>query len=201
MDFLQGMFLGPVWAQTDYQDRGHKTLHFVIGLLASMFAVAYLLLPRLSLYFPISPGLLSVLVVALLGVLPWLASRYFYYPFMVKLLVLFAYFCQYAGLWLLVVKQLARHIELKDLDPLAMVGQTANNIMTRATNFFSFLDGLTATLVGVMVSALLMAIAGICFLLFCIFVPVFCFYLMKRAQRFLDRLVRNYLLRAGKISR
>lgn len=192
MDFWEGEFLGPRWAQTDYEDRRHPAFHFFVGFIALAVGLAMYFVPALQRYLPLPALFYLFTSLVLLIALPFVAARYHGLPRPVKVLVLLAYALMYLSSWCFVLKSFMGDEPGASASGLVMqIGELANNLMANLAGFFSFLGGLSATLAGVAAGAILLALVGIVILVLAIYAPLLYFFLLKKLQRLWDSFILN----------
>ncbi len=189
MDFWEGVFLGPVWSHTDYQDRKHPGFHFAVGLVALAYLALHFFLTPFDFLFPIPAFVYLGITLVLILVLPFTAAKYYARALPMKIITLVSYALQYILAWLFIVKTLVSNTSIDPMDAFLSLGELANNIMAGMAEFFSFLGGLPATLAGVISGAVLMGLAGILIFILAVYTPLFVFFLIKRIQRLVDRFV------------
>ena len=189
LDFWEGALLGPVWVQTDYQDRKHRGFYFAIGVCCLVSLLAYIFVPALKPVLSFSPYVYLAISAILLLVLPFAASRYRSLPLIARLLVIAAYILQYLAAWAFVVKLLSVKTSIDPMEIFIDFGHLANNIMGAASSFFAFLGGLKATLAGMIVGALLLGLAGLLALIVATYLPLLYLFCIKKLQRLVDTLV------------
>lgn len=96
MDFLEGALLGPLWSDTDYEDRSHVLLG--VGYIVFVYACVFWLLRRAKSPF-LFTGYTSLvwlaLTVFLLVTSSYLASRYYRTGLVGRFAILGGMFCKY----------------------------------------------------------------------------------------------------------
>ncbi|MDO5016058.1 MAG: hypothetical protein Q4E09_03515 [Eubacteriales bacterium] len=189
MDFWEGALLGPIWVQTDYQDRKHRGFYFAVGICCLASLLAYLFVPSLTPILSFSPYVYLGVSAALLVLLPFAASRYRSFPLIARIFILLAYILQYLAAWAFVVKLFSIKTNIDPMEIFMDFGHLANNIMGAASSFFAFLGGLSATLVGMIVGALLLGLAGLLALIVATYLPLLYLFLIKKLQRLVDALI------------
>lgn len=187
MDFWEGEFLGPRWAQTDYADRRHPAFHFVVGFVALAMVLALYFLPSLERFIPLPAPFYLLTSLVFLIALPFAAARYYAFPHLLRVLILLGYGLMYFSSWCFVLRNFTGVKSGNSAGGLVrQIGELANNLMANLAGFFSFLGGLSATLAGVAAGAILLALVGIVILILAIYVPLLYFFLLKKLQRLWD---------------
>lgn len=189
MDFWEGALIGPVWVQTDYQDRKHRGFYFALGVVCILFLLAYVFFDRLAFFLPLPNFVYLLIAIFLTLALPFAGARYRAMSLPVKVLVLFAYAFQYIAAWSFVVKLTSQYVTLEIMDLFMAFGNMANSIMVTASGLFSFLGGIASTLAGMVMGGVLMGLAGILAFILSIYIPLIVFFILKRLQRLVDALV------------
>lgn len=188
MDYLEGVLLGPVWSDTDYENRSHKGA----ALLSSAvfwFAFVYLLLkfyadtlsPLLQ-----TPSIWTGIFIAGILITPILSYYYYHLPFVVRLLVLAIHAAKYVAAVLLVysliVPAISLNFETLLPDMLEWMDSTVGTFVERNTEVYE----LFGLLVSGIVIVLLGAVAVILMVLAIIFAPILYLQAVKYIQRLFD---------------
>lgn len=193
MDFWEGEFLGPIWAHTDFDDRRHPGFHFFIGFIALVSFILVYFVPRTARVLRGTPLTYLLLTIFFIITLPFLAERYHRFSKITQLLILLLYALQYFLSWAFVLKSLAEASSVQSAAGLFFeFGEIANNFMAAMSDFFSFMGGISATLLGVVTGSLLMGLIGILLFIAAVYVPLLYFFLIKRLQRLVDSFVCKY---------
>ena len=95
MDYLEGLFLGPLWSDTDYENRRHTGLFLLYGL-SVVGVIAYSYLTGGFAGLLAGHQILKIILLMLLFLAsPFMCFRYYRMPTWVKLPVLLAEAAKY----------------------------------------------------------------------------------------------------------
>lgn len=188
MDYLEGVLLGPVWSDTDYENRSHKGA----ALLSSAvfwFAFVYLLLkfyadtlsPLLQ-----APSIWTGIFIAGILITPILSYYYYDLPFIVRIIVLAIQAAKYLAaillIYSLIVPVISLNFETLLPDALEWMDSTVGTFVERNTEVYE----LFGLLVSGIVIVLLGALAVILLLLAIVFAPIVLLQAIKYIQRLFD---------------
>lgn len=190
MDFLEGFCLGPIWTDTDYNERRHSLCYLILGFLMILLVALCLVRPSLSSTLLLDYRWTNLTIALLLFIaLPFAAAYYHRIPRPWRYLILLGYIVQYWCFVAFMVQTLVLQLTPRQADLSSFFLDQINNMINNGVNFFAFLGGLTGNLSGIMGSALLLSFLFILFLFALLLVPVLYLILVKNLQRLWDRLV------------
>lgn len=188
MDYLEGVLLGPVWSDTDYENRSHKGAA-LLSSVAFWLAFVYLLLQFYS--DTLSPLLqtptiwLGIFIGGLL-ITPILSYYYYDLPFIVRIIVLAIQAAKYLAaillIYSLIVPAISLNFETLLPDALEWMDSTVGTFVERNTEVYE----LFGLLVSGIVIVLLGALAVILLLLAIVFAPIVLLQAIKYIQRLFD---------------
>lgn len=190
MDYLEGVLLGPVWSDTDYENRSHKGAA-LLSSVAFWLAFIYLLLQFFSdSLSPLlqTPSIWFGIFIGGLLITPILSYFYYNLPLVLRLVVLALQAMKYVAAVLLVysliVPAISLNFETLLPDLLEWMDSTVGTFVERNTEVYE----LFGLLVSGIVIVLLGAIAVIMFLLAVVFAPIIYLQAVKYIQRLFDML-------------
>ena len=188
-DFLEGELIGPAWVQTDYEGQTHSWFHFILGLFLSLFSLAMYFNQSFRRFLHLPAPLYLAIALFLLFALPLLASRYRRLPLPLCYCHLFAYLLMYYCAWAFPLKLIFEKVPTDQTDIFLFVGEFGNSVMSWTSNLFNSFGGLTASLMGVVLGAVVMGLALLAAVLLLSYAPLLYFFVWKRVQRLLDYLL------------
>lgn len=188
MDYLEGALLGPVWSDTDYENRTHKGAALLIS--AVFWAVFGILLIRFY-ADDLSPLLQNPsiwLTAALVGVVlaPILCYYYYNLPLLLRFVVLIFQAAKYAAavliIYSLVIPAISLNSESLLPDFIEWMDSTVGTFVERNTEVYELfgllVSGIVLVLAGVI--AFILALAAI------VLSPILYVQIVKYIQRLFD---------------
>lgn len=189
MDFWEGLFLGPLWTDSNFAERKHRGFYLVIGSLGAMLLLAYQFIQQLHVIFPWPALAYLAMSLALLLLLPFAAARYHGLFFPLRLGILAAYALQYGLAYAFVVKLLSQLRFFQPGDLLVQISEAVNRLMNDLSGFFAFLGSLQASLAAVLLGGFILFLLFFLIFLLLVSIPLLYFQMMRAMQRLVDRLV------------
>lgn len=196
MDFLEGFLLGPLWSDTEYENRKHTGFFWFIGLATCA------LLGFLFLYPEKAPILLETnltgliaLFVLLTLISPLISHVYYRMILPVRLAILLLQSLKFFSGMLVLVRLALPRIGI-DTDTLAQDAlDLINKIIGTSTDYFTKLAQGTGMLVGIVLGGLgvVMALASV--IVISLVVPILWLALLRIIQRGIDMLAIHTIIR------
>ena len=192
MEYWEGFYLGPVWSDSDFNDRRHPLLFTGISFLVFLLTV-------LSILFPEKTSGLFVLPVAanftigfiLLLALPFLWMVYYRQHLAVKFLILALYGLEYLCLLVAFVQFLLGHADIQIPKLMQVAVDVFDKLMSFSGEVFNFLGSLGSTIASVAGGIVIGGVLAVLGILLLIFIPFIYISLFRLVQRLVDRLVYN----------
>lgn len=188
MDYLEGALLGPVWSDTDYENRSHKGAALLLSL-AFWLGFLYLLLQFYQ--DALSPVLqtpsiwmLATIVAILLS--PILSYYYYNLPLVFRFIVLLFHAAKYVAavclIYSIVLPLISLNVDTLIPDLLLWMDNTVGTFVERNTEVYELFGLLVSGIVLVLLGALSLILS----LLAIALAPILYVQLVKYTQRLFD---------------
>lgn len=195
MDYIEGLFLGKLWSDTDFENRKHIGLFVLYGLLCDVIILyAYLLgksFPGIFLFGAIQFVLFILLFVAN----PFICFRYYRMPLWGKLLVIFEKIAK-----AVLVIDLTVHLAIPQVK--VQVGglqdylvNYLNSTLEKYTEKFAAEAGSFATVMGVLMGGIHTVLVFVLIIALAIVVPGLVFLLIRYIQFGYDWVIDKLILK------
>lgn len=196
MDFLEGFLLGPIWSDTEYEQRRHTGLYWFIGwLLLAAFAIMVFFPDKAPSWINM-PRFLPILLFLVLAIGSPFACRYYYQlNIFLKIGILLVQAAKYGFGLLALFQYFMPRIKL---DP-ATLPQDAleyfNVTMAKTTDYFEGMGKALGMLVGIVSGGILIVLTFVFYLLAATIIPAVYLFILKIIQRGIDLLAKKLLLK------
>lgn len=194
MDYLEGLFLGPLWSDTDYENRRHTGLFLLYGLsVVGLIAYSYFTGGFHSLLA--EQQIVKIILLMLLFLAsPFLCFRYYRMPVWVKLPILLAEAGKYFLLTVLMTTWVMPYtnVSLETLQQ-NMIG-FLNKTLETSTERFAASAGTFSTVLGVISGGVYLLFLASAVLILALLIPGTVFLLVRMLQYGYDKLVHTFVL-------
>ena len=195
MDYLEGLFLGKLWSDTDFENRRHLGLFTLYGFLVALI-FSYRYLTGRPLIFLGSFGTLQlVLFILLFLACPFICFRYYRMPLWGKLLVIFEKIAK-----AVLVIDLTVHLAIPQVK--VQVGgiqdylvNYLNSTLEKYTEKFAAEAGSFATVMGVLMGGIHTVLVFVLIIALAIVVPGLVFLLIRYIQFGYDWVIDKLILK------
>ena len=194
MDYLEGLFLGPLWSDTDYENRRHTGLFLLYGL-SVVGVIAYSYLTGGFAGLLAGHQILKIILLMLLFLAsPFMCFRYYRMPIWVKLPVLLAEAAKYFVLTVLMTTWVMpyTYVSLETLQA-NMIG-FLNKTLESSTERFAASAGTFSTVLGVITGGIYLLFLASAMLILALLIPGTIFLLVRMLQYGYDKLVHVFVL-------
>lgn len=194
MDYLEGLFLGPLWSDTDYENRRHTGLFLLYGL-SVVGVIAYSYLTGGFAGLLAGHQILKIILLMLLFLAsPFMCFRYYRMPIWVKLPVLLAEAAKYFVLTVLMTTWVMpyTYVSLETLQA-NMIG-FLNKTLETSTERFAASAGTFSTVLGVITGGIYLLFLASAMLILALLIPGTIFLLVRILQYGYDKLVHVFVL-------
>lgn len=191
MDYLEGALLGPMWSDTDYENRRHRGAGLWLSLLFWALLVYLTLLINKGQATVISskPVLWGVFLFLCILVSPLLSFIYYDHGFGIRLSILIFQAFKRCSLFFLFYSLTVPHLVIKLDDAFS---SSAMQSLNNAADVFLDNSGLSSSASGLVIAMVVLAFATIVFLivlfLFLALFPTFLTKLLDKIQHLVDLL-------------
>jgi len=194
VDYLEGLFLGPLWSDTDYENRRHTGLFLLYGLsVAGVIAYSYLT----GAFSGLLAGhqILKIILLMLLFLAsPFMCFRYYRMPIWVKLPVLLAEAAKYFIMTLLLTTWVMPYTYVAPETLQTNLIGFLNKTLETSTERFAASAGTFSTVLGVITGGIYLLFLACAVLILALLIPGTVFLLVRMLQYGYDKLVHTFVL-------
>lgn len=194
MDYLEGLFLGTLWSDTDYENRRHFGLFFIYGLaVVGLIIISFLtgkfnwLLSDLQI-----PKLIMLLALFLAS--PFLHFRYYRFPIWAKIPVLLVGAFKYTCATFLMTTFIMPYTQITFPEMQENMVSFLNKTLETSTERFAEAAGTFSTVLGVITGGVYIMFLFLFSLALAILIPGTLMILMRLLQHGYDKLVATFVL-------
>ncbi len=195
MDYTEGLLLGKLWSDTDYENRSHAGLFILYGLLTDVIVLYNFLMKT----FLMGLGKVTTLEIVLLSLLvvacPFICFRYYRMPIWGKLLVLAEKFFKAFLVTDISVMLMLRVIPIKPGELQDYLMDYLNNTLEDYTDKFAGKAGSFATVMGVIVGGVHTVLIAVLILAAAVLIPGMVFMTVRYLQYAYDWMIERVVLR------
>ena len=195
MDYLEGLFLGKLWSDTDFENRRHVTLFILYGLfIDAIILYTYFtgkLVPMLS-----GAGILKIAIFIILALAkPFVCFRYYRMPLWGKILVLLENLYMHMLIVGFTVAALLPRLTVQSGDLQTHLVDYLNGTLEKYTEKFVETAGSFSTVFGVVAGGLhVMVIFALCAVA-AIVIPGLVYIAYRMVQYGYDWLIAKFIIR------
>ena len=194
MDYMEGLFLGSLWSDTDYENRRHINLFILYGVVVCGIVV----LSSFTGQFADLLGGNRVVKLALYLLLflasPFLSFRYFRYPVYIKIPILLAQGFKYFIMTILFTTWTLPFVTASTSNVQEDIITFLNNTLESSTQLFADSAGTFSTVLGVITGGVYIVFLFAAIILLAILIPGTVFLIFKLLQFGYDKLVSKFIL-------
>ncbi len=195
MDYLEGLFLGKLWSDTDFENRRHAGLFFLYGFLVALLVllryftgVTYL---RIGNFGVIE----TVLLVLLMLGCPFICFKYYRMPFWGKLLVIGEKIFKSFLIMSFTVSLILPRIKVQSNGLQDFVINYLNGTLEKYTERFSSGAGSFATVMGVMAGGIHVVLVAVLIALAAVIIPGLVYLAFRYVQYAYDWVIDRLIIR------
>ena len=195
MDYLEGLFLGKLWSDTDFENRRHLGLFTLYGFLVALIFSYRYLTGRPLIFLGSFNTLQMVLLILLFLACPFICFRYYRMPLWGKLLVIFEKIAK-----AVLVIDLTVHLAIPQVK--VQVGglqdylvNYLNSTLEKYTEKFAAEAGSFATVMGVLMGGIHTVLVFVLIIALAIVVPGLVFLLIRYIQFGYDWIIDKLILK------
>ncbi|MCQ2502264.1 MAG: hypothetical protein MJ084_00715 [Saccharofermentans sp.] len=195
MDYLEGLLLGRLWSDTDYENRKHFGLFVLYGLLVDAIVLYRYILGRGLIGFG-SIGPIHIAVFTLLSIAnPFICFRYYRMPIWGKIGILLVKIFKVYLLISYTVSLLLPRLTVKVDDLQDFLVGYLNSTLEKYTEKFQASAGSFSTVLGVLAGGVSVVVRVLLLLLAAIVIPSLIFLLVKLVQYAWDWLINTLVIK------
>ena len=194
MDYLEGLFLGSLWSDTDYENRKHITLFVLYGLLVCAFVSICYFTGQFADLLGGQRILKLVIFLVLFLATPFLNFRYYRYPLWVKIPILLVDAFKYFTMTILFTTWIVPYLSISAADLQVFIIDFLNRTLESMTKVFAESAGTFSTVLGVITGGIYVVFLFAAVLILAVLIPGTVFLLVKFLQFAYDKLISKYIL-------
>lgn len=195
MDYAEGLFLGKLWSDTDFENRRHVGLFIVYGLLVDVIVVYNYLFGKSILGIGNFGTLQQILLVLLFLACPFLCFRYYRMPIWGKLLILLEKVFKSGLIISLTISLILPRLTVKSPDLQDFIINYLNGTLETYTEKFQASAGSFSTVIGVLAGGVHVVLVVLLFALAAVVVPGVLYLIFRLAQYLYDLLINKFIIK------
>lgn len=194
MDYMEGLFLGSLWSDTDYENRKHVSLFVLYGMLVCACVSLSYFTGRFSDLLGGQRILKLVIFLMLFLASPFLNFRYYRYPLWIKIPILLVDAFKYFTMTILFTTWIMPYLSISATDLQLFVIDFLNKTLESMTKLFAESAGTFSTVLGVITGGVYVVFLFAAILILAVLIPGTVFLLVKFLQFGYDKLISKYIL-------
>lgn len=195
MDYLEGLFLGKLWSDTDFENRRHMGLFVLYGLLVVSVVVFNFFFGRMLLGIG-SFGVLQIVLFALLFLAcPFICFRYYRMPMAGKIIILIEKLFKSYLVMSFTVGQMMRYIRIPKTGLQDYIINYLNSTLESYTEQFAASAGSFATVLAVLAGGIHVVLVFALVIIAAIVIPGVIYLLFVFLQRGYDWLISRFVIK------
>ena len=195
MDYLEGLFLGKLWSDTDFENRRHMGLFVLYGLLVVSVVVFNFFFGRKLLGIGAFGVLQIVLLVLLFLACPFICFRYYRMPMAGKIIILIEKLFKSYLVMSFTVGQMMNYIKIHKKGLQDYVINYLNSTLESYTEQFAASAGSFATVLAVLAGGIHVVLVMALVIIAAIVIPGLIYLLFILIQRGYDWLINKFVLK------
>jgi len=194
VDYMEGLFLGSLWSDTDYENRRHVSLFILYGMIVcGCVALSYLTGSLSGLLGGQRAMKLAVFLLLFLAS-PFLCFRYYRYPIWVKFPILLAEAIKYFVMTILFTTWVMPYLSVSASDLQTFVIAFLNKTLESSTKMFVASAGTFSTVLGVITGGIYVVFLFGAMLMLAVLIPGTVFLIVRLAQYGYDKLISKFII-------
>ena len=194
MDYLEGLFLGSLWSDTDFENRKHFSLFILFGMLVCGCVAFSYFTGQLSSLLGGQRVLKIVVFLAVFLASPFLHFRYYRNPLWVKIPILIIDAAKYFALTVLCTTWVMPYLNISAAELQQHVVDFLNNTLESSTKMFAESAGTFSTVIGVITGGVYAVFLFAAALMLAVLIPGTVFLIVKWIQYGYDKLISKFIL-------
>lgn len=194
MDYLEGLLLGRLWSDTDFENRRHVSLFLLYGIFVDLLVVYNYLTGGFSNLITGSFLPKVIVFVVLFFMCPALCFSYYRMPLWGKIPVLCAQLTKYGALTLLITAWARPKLSVSFGDLKDFLIDYLNKTLERFTAKYTDTAGTFATVLGVISGGVYVVVIVVLIILSAVLIPGIVFCVARFLQYWYDKVVSLLVL-------
>ena len=195
MDYLEGLFLGKLWSDTDYENRRHLGLFVLYGLLVDSIVLFNYFIGK-SLLWTGRFGVLQIVLLSLLFLAcPFICFRYYRMPIAGKIAILFEKVFKSYLIVSMTVGLMMSRITIDKSGFQDYVVNYLNGTLEKYTETFAASAGSFATVLAVLAGGIHVVLTVVLIIATAVVIPGLVYLAVKFLQYGYDWLINKYVIK------
>jgi len=194
VDYMEGLFLGTLWSDTDYENRKHTGLFIVYGMLVCGLIALNYFTGSFSGLLASQRTLKLVLFLILFLASPFLCFRYYRYSVWIKIPILLVQALKYFLLTVLLTTWVMPFTNISFPKLQTSFLDFVNSTLASATERFAESAGTFSTVLGVITGGIYIVFLAVVFVILAVMIPGTVVLLVRLVQYAYDKLISRYVL-------
>ncbi|SCW64817.1 hypothetical protein SAMN02910456_02353 [Ruminococcaceae bacterium YRB3002] len=195
MDYLEGLFLGKIWSDTDFENRRHLGLFVLYGLLADCILLFNYVFGKKLLGIGNSGVLNMVLFIILFLACPFICFRYYRMPLPGKIIILVEKIFKSYLVLSFTIDQMMSRITVQKSGLQAYVIDYLNSTLETYTERFAGSAGSFATVIAVLAGGVHVVIVAVLVIAAAIVIPGLVYLIFVGLQYGYDWLINKFVIK------
>ena len=195
MDYIEGLFLGKLWSDTDFENRRHMMLFILYGLFVDALVLFSYWTGKI---IPVLSGIsiLKIIIFALLFIAcPFICFRYYRMPLWGKILVLLEKLYKHVLIVGFTVSLLLPRLTVKSGDLQTFMVDYLNKTLEKYTEKFFESAGTFATIMGVVSGGIHVMVVIFFWAIIAVVLPGLMYLLYRLIQYGYDFIIARFIIR------
>ena len=195
MDYIEGLFLGKLWSDTDFENRRHMMLFILYGLFVDALVLFSYWTGKI---IPVLSGIsiLKIIIFALLFIAcPFICFRYYRMPLWGKILVLLEKLYKHVLIVGFTVSLLLPRLTVKSGDLQTFMVDYLNKTLEKYTEKFFESAGTFATIMGVVSGGIHVMVVIFFWAIVAVVLPGLMYLLYRLVQYGYDFIIARFIIR------
>ena len=195
MDYLEGLFLGKLWSDTDFENRRHLGLFILYGLLVDSLVLLNLLVGRTIIGIG-NFGIVHIVFFSLLFLAcPFICFRYYRMPKAGKILILLEKFFKSFLVMSFTVSRMMAYIKIPQNGLMDYVVNYLNSTLESYTERFASSAGSFATVLAVLAGGVHVVLVAALVAVAAILIPGLVYLIFVLLQYGYDWLINKFIIK------
>jgi hypothetical protein len=194
VDYLEGLFLGVQWSDTDFGNRRHVSSLALYGVLVNAIILLNYLTGKLSALIEGSFTVKLVFFMILFVACPFICFRYYRFPIWVKIPILMVQALKQALLTLIMISWARPRLTMAPGDLKDSLIDYLNNTLEAHTLRYEESAGTFATVLGVISGGVYIVFVFLAVIVLALVVPGIVFVLVRMLQLGYDKIIAKFIL-------
>ena len=195
MDYLEGLFLGKIWSDTDFENRKHLGLFILYGIFVDCIVLYRFVLGRPLLGFGNFGVFQTVLFILLFLACPFICFRYYRMPMPGKIIILVEKFLKSYLIVSFTVGQILSRITFEKSGLQEQLLAYLNSTLESYTERFAASAGSFATVIAVLAGGIHVVLVFVLILAAAIIIPGLVYIAIRYIQYGYDWLLNKFVIK------